>query len=102
MARRHKPRSRLSLRVVLLAGATALSCGATPRDQFFGTDAGAGFEAPPREVGTGTDTAAPDADDSGAAGQGGSGGDMGTGGAGGTGGSGGAGGTGGDVDAASD
>ena len=37
-----------------LAAISQWSCGATPRDINFGTDAGAGFEAPPGTGGAGT------------------------------------------------
>jgi hypothetical protein len=62
MARRHNLRERAPFAATVLAASLGLSCsGSPPRDINFGTDAGAGFEAPVAEVATdsasaGTDT----------------------------------------------
>jgi hypothetical protein len=50
---------RRTIGVVTLMGLTAVfqwSCGSTPRDMNFGTDAGAGFEVPPGTGGNMTTT----------------------------------------------
>jgi hypothetical protein len=64
-----------------LASALAISCsGSSATDMYFGTDAGAGFDAPMRETGTDVDQGVGGSSSGGS----GSGGDVGSGGAGGS------------------
>jgi len=52
MARRHILASHLLPIALVLMTALGLSCSSNPpRDMWFGTDAGAGFEAPVQETG---------------------------------------------------
>jgi hypothetical protein len=101
MARRHIIGAMALPPGLLLIASLGLTCsGSPPRDMYFGTDAGAGFEAPPRETATDTSATGGSGGMGGAAGTGG--GVGGDGGGGGVGGDGGGGGTGGDTDAATD